>query len=111
MKRTYQMIYGIDVSKDQLDICIVNTITHHLEYKRIPNKPPNIKEWLSKIKHQDALCVIEHTGSYSSWLLDCLWSNEIKTVAVNPNQSHHYMKALGMINKNDQQSAKALALK
>lgn len=108
MKNTYEFIYGIDVSKDHLDICLLSDAGRSLI--QIPNSPSAIVEWISHLVKDQALCVLEHTGSYSCRLLHCLCTHGIAVRAVNPNQSSHFAKALGIINKTDRNAAEALAL-
>jgi len=108
MKNTYTLVYGIDVSKDTLDV-------YHSDgpgkcFRQIQNDAPSILAWISGLDKKGALCVLEYTGSYSSRLLHLLNTHGIAVSMVNPQQSSHFMKALGITNKNDRNAAETLAL-
>ncbi|MEO1264056.1 MAG: transposase, partial [Bacteroidota bacterium] len=108
MKNTYTRIYGIDVSKDRLDIFLLDgAVSGH---SHISNSSDAILEWIEGFEKEGLLCVLEHTGSYSSRLLHLLCTHGIDVSAVNPHRSSHFARALGIINKNDRNAAEALAL-
>ncbi len=109
MKNTYTQIYGIDVSKDHLDKCLLGG-PEGKGYSQIPNSSHSILEWIGGLDKGCTLCVLEYTGSYSSRLLHLLKAHGIAVSMVNPHQSSHFMKALGIINKNDRNAAETLAL-
>lgn len=108
MQNTYEFIYGIDVSKDYLDICLLQGTAS--SFRQIPNTAPALVEWISSLAQGRTLCVMEPTGSYSCRLLHLLCRQGIAVSVVNPHQSSHFVKALGIINQNDRKAAEALAL-
>lgn len=108
MKNKDLLVYGIDVSKDQLDICLINQ--GERTFVRICNRKAAILAWIEELDKERSYCVLEYTGSYSSQLLNLLSSQGIALSAVNPSQSSHFVKALGIVNKNDKNAAEALAL-
>lgn len=108
MKNNDLLVYGIDVSKDQLDICLINQ--GERTFVQICNRKAAILTWIEELDKERSYCVLEYTGSYSSQLLNLLSSQGIALSAVNPSQSSHFVKALGIVNKNDKNAAEALAL-
>ena len=102
-----RQIYGIDISKDTLDIYEKNKSKGKL-YK-IPNKKTGIEDWLDK-HEAGSLYVLEPTGCYSKKILYYLREGEKEVKVINPNQSHGFTQALGIISKNDAQAAKTLAI-
>ena len=101
----FNCVFGIDVSKDNLDIFDTST----LQYYQISNTKKSILKWIEKVD-PDSLCVFEPTGSYSDQLLHFLSAKSIAINLVNPTQSHGFTKAQGIISKNDKQAAQTLAL-
>jgi len=114
--RTYLYSYGIDVSKDTLDILPLHRGDRKTPpYSKITNRPRAIRLWTEQLaKHkkaqEDIACVLEMTGCYSDYLLRILAQQGIKTIVVNPSQSAGYAQAQGIISKNDRQAARTLAL-
>jgi len=104
--KKFTLVFGIDVSKDILDIFDTSTSN----YFQIENTKKGILKWIKKIKSKDCLCVFEPTGSYSSQLLHLLSEHNIAISLVNPTRSNDFTKAQGIISKNDKQAAKTLAL-
>ncbi len=107
-KDTYRIIYGIDVSMTTLDLCCLSNSKP--SFSQLENTKSSISSWIENLNPAETMCVLEHTASYSSELLEQLSQSGIAVAAVNPNQSCHFIKALGIINKTDRQSAKALAM-
>lgn len=108
MRAPYSHVYGIDVSKDWLDICLINE--GQRSYWQISNRKAAIATWLQELKASNSYCILEYTGSYSSQLLHLLSSQQIAVSVVNPHQSSHFIKSLGIVSKNDKNAAQALAL-
>ncbi len=105
---TYRHIYGIDVSKDTLDMLLL--WEGERTYSTLPNTGADILSWISTLDKATTLCVFEPTGAYSSKLLHYLVEHHIAVSVVNPCQSDGYAKACGIISKNDRQAALALAM-
>lgn len=104
--KKFNSVFGIDVSKDVLDIFDSSTS----KYSQISNTKNSILKWIKKVNPKKALCVFEPTGSYSSQLLHLLSEKNIALSLVNPARSSDFTKAQGIISKNDKQAAKTLAL-
>ena len=105
---TYSTLCGIDVSKDQFDVCYLKGDQSTKEQHR--NEEATILKWIDQLDKRSTMCVIEPTGSYSSKLIFHLSNQGVALCVVNPNQSNHFTRALGIINKNDEQAAHTLAL-
>lgn len=109
---SYAHIFGIDVSKDYLDIVLVREGTA-VDYFKLSNTPRAIMTWINDQLHPcltNCLCIAEPTGAYSSHLLELLSEYGIALKLVNPIQSDAFAKAQGIINKTDRQAAQSLAL-
>jgi len=104
--KLFKRVIGIDVSKDTLDY--YNTCTQ--KHSSISNTPSSISKWITQLNPKEDLCVFESTGSYSDYLLHLLSEKTICFSVVNPTRSSDFMKAQGIISKNDKQAAKTLAL-
>lgn len=104
----FTKIYGIDVSKDSLDIAVLNGKGQQEQMLEIKNDLKCIVKWINTIE-QGAFCVLEATGSYSTKLTYSLAQGEIEFALVNPNRSKSYMDAIGLYNKTDRSAALSLA--
>lgn len=104
----YEFVYGIDVSKDTLDIvCLPEQGSCP---KKIANTEHSILSWLRTLDVQRSHCVLEPTGSYSARLVYLLHEWGIAVSLVNPTQSNGFAQAQGIISKHDRQAAQSLAL-
>ena len=108
MSTHYSPVYGIDVSKDTLDICVLDQGAR--SFLQISNDKQAILAWIKGLDKSRAYCVLEYTGTYSCQLMHLLSSQGIALSVVNPHQSSHFIKTLGIVNKNDKNAAEALAL-
>lgn len=108
--KTYKKVIGIDVSKDILDVVILKDNEKTEEYKQYKNRTKSITNWLKSIDKDNAVCVLEPTGTYSSRIMHYLSQFKIPFKVVNPIQSDAFGKALGVISKNDRQAALSLAM-
>lgn len=106
--RTFSQIYGIDVSKDTLDLHFLSP--NDSKTQRINNTDNPIQAWIKTIEDVDnTLCVVEATGAYSQKLLHYLCQAGVPASRISPLRSHGYMQALGITSKDDKQAAYALA--
>ncbi|MEL7421735.1 MAG: IS110 family transposase [Bacteroidota bacterium] len=104
---TYNFIYGIDVSQSTLDIVVLPQNRH----AQIANTEAGIGKWIKGLsKAERVLCVLEATGCYSNRLTNLLAQAGISFSVVSPSQSDGFVKAQGIISKNDKQAAHSLAL-
>lgn len=104
----YTFVLGIDVSQATLDIATLSEQVDH--FKQISNTDACIKTWIKSLPTKNVLCVIEATGCYSNRIVHYLGVEGIAISLVNPNQSHGFTQALGIISKDDRQAAYTLAL-
>ncbi|MDC0535705.1 transposase, partial [Francisellaceae bacterium] len=94
--------WGIDVSKNWIDISINNLVT------RVVMKEKDIKNFIKKNNKQDAsiLAVLESTGGYEILPGRCLEANDIKVHIAHPNKVVSFAKAKGRLAKTDPIDAK-----
>jgi len=98
-------LVGIDVSKSTLDYYDGKTGS----YGRIDNTSSSIREWLrSSYEPSGTVFVFEPTGTYSDKLASELATKEYEARLANPRHSHAFMKATGLVHRNDRNSAEAL---
>lgn len=107
---SFTHIYGIDVSKDTLDILALNSTTLSKEKAQIKNLSSSIEAWLKTLIADACFCVVEATGTYSSTLVYLLNQYQIKVALVSPFKSKAFMEVLGISNKTDDQAALSLAM-
>lgn len=107
---SFTHIYGIDVSKDTLDILTLEPTTLSKEKAQIKNVSSSIEAWLKSLASDACLCVVEATGTYSTTLVYLLNQYNIPVAVVSPFKSKSFMEALGISNKTDDQAALCLAM-
>lgn len=106
--RKVAQVYGVDVSKSQLDIVHLSSEEEH--FSQISNSATSILNWVSQLPKEGVLVVLEATGCYCSRLRHYLSQYQVPCSVVNPSQSHGFTLAQGIISKTDRQAAKSLAL-
>jgi len=110
----YKVVFGIDVSKDNLDIVNrVNNSEVDEHYFQVKNKVSVLQKWLAELSVVDkssTLFVLEPTGTYSSKIIAMLHQAGFKIALVTPLKSDGFSKALGVVSKNDHQAASNLAM-
>ncbi|MEZ5040825.1 MAG: transposase [Saprospiraceae bacterium] len=99
-------IYGVDVSKAKLDY---SYFKNHWIDTVLGNTLAEIEAWVCTLNPKVDYIVLEHTGTYSNKLIEVLSKYDFTFSVVNPRRSNNYMNAIGMISKNDQSCARALA--
>lgn len=109
----FKYFIGIDVSKDTLDLSIVEE-GKQLLHKRIGNNQKEIKAFITFFKKEfstdlnSSLYCMEHTGIYTNHLLNVL--ND-KSIAIWLESAFHIKQSLGLQRgKNDKVDAKRIAL-
>ena len=102
--------YGIDVSKDTLDIFRLTSSGQNGRKNRIDNSSASIEEWIGTLSKAASFCVLEATGTYSSRLVYLLDKHRIQFAVADPSKSKSFMEALGVSNKTDERAAHCLAL-
>jgi len=97
---------GIDVSKDRLDLAV-------LEEKRIEqhaNTAGGIKELVKEMKKlMPALIVVEVTGGYERGVVKALFEAELRVARVSGYRARQYARAKGLLAKTDPLDAMNLA--
>jgi transposase len=95
---------GIDVSKDNLDLCFSNG-----KEQRISNEVNSIKSLAKELTTlEPKLVVMEASGGYEKLVLITLHRAGVPVVAVNPRQVRDFAKAMGKLAKTDRIDAKVL---
>lgn len=88
------LIIGIDVSKDTLDYCILNTTNVKVSNRGIiKNEKRAIEKWLQNFDNNTIAFSLEHTGHYGMCLIKCLSENQFTFYMINPLQ---LKKSLGI---------------
>jgi transposase len=104
MKQALKTCWGIDVSKQWLDI---NTGAQAI---RIDQTEEAIKLFIKKYKpnNQKILAILESTGGYERLIVKQLSEAEILVHIAHPNKVKAYAKAKGRLAKTDKIDAKVL---
>ncbi|TAE66264.1 MAG: IS110 family transposase [Bacteroidetes bacterium] len=104
----YQKYFGIDVSKNHLDIAQYLPETNTTNYLiRIKNTPEAIETWLKTMDMAESLVCMEHTGLYINFLVMVLHQQKIDTWVENGLQ---IKRSLGVQKgKNDKIDAQRIA--
>ena len=97
---------GIDVSKAQLDVCVLPST----QTLRVGNDEEGISQIITLLKQQPvALVLLEATGRYERHLASELLEAGFKVAVVNPRQARDFARALGKLAKTDKIDAATLA--
>jgi transposase len=101
-------IFGIDVSKEKLDIWNLETQKHHI----IANSPRSIGQWLKKVREEERSFSVglEPTGGYEKEVTRQCLKQKGEVFFVHPNQLHHFAQGLGQAAKTDKLACQTLAL-
>ncbi len=105
--KNYKLHFGIDVSKDRLDI-------HCLEenkFWQIENKTATIKQFLKENTKQlqSAFIVIDMAGGYEKTACDLFITHSFSVHRAHPYRVKSYIRACGQLSKTDAIDAKMLA--
>lgn len=110
MTITQKRTIGIDISKNHLDICMLEPNEKPI-MMHIANNEADIKKLIKKIKSFSVdILTLEPTGNYERKLLNALCEAQIPVSMPNAAQIRFFAKESGMIAKTDQIDAKILAL-
>lgn len=101
------MIVGIDVSKDKLDVYVLNEKKHHV----IKNTKASIASFFKNKLNTEScqLVVFESTGGYERLLHCYLIEETIPYHRAHPNKVYHFAKGDGYFAKTDRIDASILA--
>jgi transposase len=108
MSQTNEIIVGVDVSKDKLNIYL-----HPVDiYDEIVNEASAIKKFFLKLKNTYAvkIIVLEPTGGYEKQCTNILNKLELAVHIAHPNQVHHFALSEKISAKTDKIDGKTLAL-
>lgn len=103
-EKIYERAWGIDVSKDWLDISIQGKVS------RVDQTKTALTAFI-KTHHQvdvSTLAVVESTGGYERLVVDCLSDAGFIVHLAHPNKVRAYAKARGYLAKTDKLDAKVL---
>jgi transposase len=102
--RTGQIVVGIDVAKDTLEVA-----TSAPERWSCLNDPKGQRALRDRLREvQASLIVLEATGGYESALVATLAQANLPVVVVNPRQVRQFARALGQLAKTDLIDAEVL---
>lgn len=100
----HELVWGIDVSKNWLDISINEQVT------RVDQTEEKILDFIKKnqIKDKQTLVILESTGGYERLAASCLVQSGFIVHVAHPNRVRDYAKAKGYLAKTDKLDAKVL---
>ena len=108
---SFTQFCGIDVSKDRLDYQILGPgLEAGGQRQTLLNECEAIRLHFEDASFAQTLFILEFTGPYSAKPIHVLSGLNRAISLVSPLQSHSYMNARGVTNKNDRQAAYCLAL-
>jgi transposase len=108
----YLHFFGIDVSKDHIDVAVhTPKSVKAARPKRYPNSSEGFAAFLADNKTvlPDSFVVLEATGGYEMALLKSLCQQKIAVHRATPLAAKHFIRSLGKIAKTDKLDALALA--
>src|SRR5690554_5262586 len=108
---------GIDVSKEFLDICLLQHQTKsgrkHRRFKNTKQAHAEVIDWLKRHSRPDAeatLITMESTGVYHESIALCLHSAGLQVFISNPGKAKKFSQSLGLTHKTDKSDAYMLAV-
>ena len=102
MTTVFEGYWGIDVSKNWLDIAI-NEKTFKIE-----QTPKSIEEFIKSHKANNVLAVLESTGGYEKLIARALIKSGITIHVAHPNKVNAFAKAKGRLAKTDKIDSRVL---
>jgi transposase len=104
VKLEYDQVWGIDVSKDWLDISIDGKV------KRIDQTVKEIETFIKKhpVGEKQTLVVLESTGGYEQLAVSCLVHAGFLVHVAHPNKVRYFAKAKGLLAKTDKLDAQMI---
>lgn len=104
MDKQFEAYWGIDVSKEWLDIDTGSQIV------RITQSKKSINGFIKKYKKEDQkiLAILESTGGYEQTAIECLSAADFTVHISHPNKVKAFAKAKGRLAKSDSIDAKIL---
>ena len=97
----YEVVWGIDVSKDWIDISINEKVS------RVNQTAKEINAFIKNQQESDkqSLAVLESTGGYERLAVNCLAKSGFMVHVAHPNKVRDYAKARGYLAKTDKLDA------
>ena len=102
MNNSFNNYWGIDVSKNWLDIAIDNKVL------RIEQTEKAINAFIKQHYQENILAVVESTGGYESMVVNRLDKSGITVHIAHPNKAKAFAQAKGRLAKTDKIDAKLL---
>ena len=104
---TFDYYVGIDVSKDDLHICVLPT----QESFQVENNTKGFKQLSKKLSalNGSSLTVLESSGGYEQEVAYYLVAKEFEVSIVNPRKIKHFAIAIGRLAKTDSVDAQTIA--
>lgn len=103
--RKWDAIIGIDVSKDELQLCVGDP-QHDQVIENTPVGYLVLQELLEA--HAETLVVLEATGGYERGVIDWVLARGVSVAKVNAKRVRDYAKAIGRHAKNDRVDAEVI---
>ena len=102
---------GIDVSKDQLDVCLLkdNGKEQSRQFRNDPEGHEKLARWVRSQDLVSAHFCMEHTGGYSMGIALFLADNDLLVSVENPTRIKSFRTAKGTTNKTDKADARTIA--
>jgi transposase len=107
---------GIDVGKEQVDICwLRDIVSGKKKTKRFNNQPEafaEITHWLTKqtqVRPEKIIITLEATGVYHEALIYFLHDRHFQLIVSNPGKAKKFAQSIGLIHKTDKSDAMMLA--
>lgn len=104
MEITSKIVWGVDVSKEWLDISIQSKV------ERIKQTQESIHQFIAKhyVEKAPTFVVLESTGGYEQLAVSCFSDAGLIVHVAHPNRIRHYAKAKGYAAKSDKLDAKII---
>lgn len=78
-------VIGIDISKDKLDFCVLNSETMQVVTRGMhENNERSILKWIGQSEPGSSVFALEHTGHYGAMLIRCLSEKNCTFYVINP---------------------------
>src|SRR6185503_6965764 len=99
---------GIDVAKASFVVAYPSKIG--FDILEFTNNSKGVKKFIDTLDPEEAHCILEATGNYSSLLVYMLCSVSIPVSVVNPKQIKHFAKMMLSVTKTDKLDAKLISM-
>jgi transposase len=110
--RTARVYAGVDVSKDQLDVCVRRgeAQRHHDDAFVVSHDDAGIDTLVSRlVEERPVLVILEATGGFERAVVGALAAEGLPVAVVNPRQARDFARATGRLAKTDALDAEVLA--